>query len=375
MRRYLPVIGVVAIVAGLALVKVAQIRLLIGTGKAAQAAGPPPEHVATARATEARWETLLKAVGSVATMRGVTISSEVPGVITRIRFESGAHVEKGDPLLELDANVERAQLAASSARRALAATTLARTESLVATGSLPRTQLETDRSAFAVAAADAAALAAQIERKIVRAPFAGKLGIRAVNLGQYLNPGTPITDLESTDAQYVDFSVPQEHLAVVKPGTKVRLAVRGVEGLVGGTVGAIDPTVDPVARALNVRASTPDPSHVLRPGMFVDVAVVLPEQRGVIALPATALLHASFGDSVFVIEQRAGPGGAPAKFVRQQFVRAGEMRGDFVAIEQGVQAGDEVVVAGAFKLRNGARVEVDEHAAQPASSAPRPENR
>lgn len=375
MRRYLPVIGVVAIVAGLALVKVAQIQLLIRTGKAAQAAGPPPEFVSTAIAKEEQWESLLKAVGSVATVRGVTISSEVPGVVAAIHFESGALVKKGERLLELDAGVERAQLAASRSRQALAATTLARTESLVRSGSLPATQLENDRSAFAVAAADVASLTAQIDRKIVRAPFAGRLGIRAVNLGQYLNAGTAITDLESTDAQYVDFTVPQQHLAVVKPGTQVRLAIRGVEGLVGGTVGAVDPAIDPISRAISVRASTPDVTHALRPGMFVDVAVVLPEQKGVVALPATALVHASYGDSVFVVERREGPGGAPAKFARQQFVRTGAMRGDFVAIEQGVHAGEEVVVAGAFKLRNGARVEVDEHAAPRASAAPSLENR
>jgi membrane fusion protein (multidrug efflux system) len=374
-RRYLPVLGVVAIVAGLALVKVAQIQLLIGTGKAAQAAGPPPEYVSTARAQEEHWESLLRAVGSVATVRGVTVSSEVPGVVAAIHFESGATVKKGDRLLELDANVERAQLAASSARRALAATTLARTETLVRTGSLPATQLESDRSAFAVASADVATLTAEIERKIVRAPFDGRLGIRAVNLGQYLNAGAPITDLESADAQYVDFTLPQQHLALVKLGAPVRLAIRGIVGLVGGTVGAVDPTIDPVARAISVRASTTDTLHALRPGMFVDVAVVLPSTHGVITLPATALVHASYGDSVFVVEPRAGPGGAPAKFVRQQFVRAGEMRGDFVAIEQGVQAGEEVVVAGAFKLRNGARVEVDDRVAPRASADPRPENR
>jgi membrane fusion protein (multidrug efflux system) len=369
------VIGVVAIVAGLAIVKVAQIQLLIRTGKAAQAAGPPPEFVSTAIAKEERWESLLQAVGSVATVKGVTLSSEVPGVVAAIHFESGALVKKGDRLLELDAGVERAQLAASRSRQALAATTLARTASLVRSGSLPATQLENDRSAFAVAAADVASLTAQIDRKVVRAPFAGRLGIRAVNLGQYLNAGTAITDLESTDAQYVDFTVPQQHLAEVKPGTEVRLAIRGVEGLVGGTVGAVDPTIDPVSRAISVRASTPDATHALRPGMFVDVAVVLPEQKGVVALPATALVHASYGDSVFVVEHRGGPGGAPAKFARQEFVRTGAMRGDFVAIEQGVHAGEEIVVAGAFKLRNGARVEVDEHATPRASAAPNPENR
>jgi len=359
---------VLVIIGALAFVKAAQIGKLMRAGKAAEAAGPPPEVVATAIAGDETWESTLTAVGSVETAKGVTLSVEVPGVVSAIRFESGAMVNKGDVLLELEANVEKSQLAAATARRKLAASNLARNEQLLATGTLAGAQLDSDRAALKTADADAAALQAQIARKTLRAPFSGKLGIRAVNLGQYLSPGTTVTALETTETQYVDFTLPQRHLAAVTIGNPVRIEV-GKE-TVDGAITAIDPTIDPITRSLRLRANTPDQEKKLRPGMFVAVAVVLPTKRKVVAVPVTAIVHASYGDSLFVVEP-----GTSGKIARQQFVRTSDTRGDFVAVDEGLKIGEEVVVAGAFKLRNGAPVAVNNDVKPAASAAPKPENR
>lgn len=375
MRALLPIVVVLVLVGALALVKFTQIGMLMKAGKAAEAAGPPPEVVATAVAAEDTWETTLPAVGSVETAKGVALSVEVPGVVTALRFESGAVVKKGDVLLELESNVERSQLQAAVARQALAASNVTRKEKLLASGTIAIAELEGDQAALKTAEADVAALQAQIARKTLRAPFAGKLGIRAVNLGQYLSPGTTVTTLETSDSQFVDFTLPQQHLGEVAIGNPVRIRQGGADDggvatTVDGAIVAIDPTVDPVTRSLRLRADVPDPEKRLRPGMFVEVSVVLPKKRAVISVPITAIVHASYGDSVFVVEP-----GKSGKIARQQFVRTGETRGDFVSIEQGVTARQEIVVSGAFKLRNNAAITVNNDVKPAASVAPQPENR
>jgi membrane fusion protein, multidrug efflux system len=373
MRYVWPILGVILLIAGLSFVKWKQIDTLMKAGKAAESAGPPPEVVSSAKATRETWESTIPAVGTVETLKGVTLSNDAPGVVVAIRFESGATVKKGDVLMELDASVERAQLASATARKRLATSTLARTRALVAAGTLTAVQLEADEAALRTAEADVATLNAQIARKTVRAPFGGVLGIRSVNLGQYLNPGTAITVLQAIDVPFVDFTLPQERLDDVAVGTAVRL-VFGGQTPVEGSIAAIDRTIDPISRAIHIRATAADKADKLRPGMFVNVMVVLPKQRSVVSIPATAIVHASYGNSVFVIEAKEG-GSAPARVVRQQFVRTGETRGDFVAIEDGIKENEEVVTAGAFKLRNGVRVVVnnDDVKLDPKLS-PRPEN-
>lgn len=373
MRPVVPVVGVLAVVAGLALIKAKQISTLVHFGKAAEAAGPPPESVGSSIARADTWETTIPATGSVESFKGVALSLEVAGTVSAIRFESGATVKKGDILVELESKVERAQLASANARRQLAAETLARNEKLVATGTLAAAQLDTDQAVMKSATSDIAALEAQIARKTLRAPFDGKLGIRAINLGQYLAAGTLVTDIETPEAQYVDFTLPQARLAEVSVGTPVRFTVEGGKEPIAGTVSAIDPTVNPVTRSLKLRASAPAAGNRLRPGMFVQVAVVLPEKRKVVAIPATALVRASYGNSVFVVEP--APNGKAGKVARQKFVRSGEMRGDFIAIDTGLADGEEVVIAGAFKLRNGMPVAIDNSVAPASSLAPMPENR
>ena len=385
LKRFLIAAAICLLVIGvLAGVKFAQISALIASGKAAQAAGPPPQAVGTDVATAGVWESVLEAVGSVTAARGVTISNESPGVVRAIRFTSGAKVRAGQVLVELDATVERAQLASLKARLGLAATTAGRTRFLSEKGALTKVQLETDEAQLKTTSADVAALEAQIARKIVRAPFAGKLGLRSVNLGQYLNPGTAITVLESTEAVVVDFTIPQQELARVPVGAKVRVVLPGTQPptTLEGKIAATEPNADPATRAVKLRASLDDEKAQLRPGMFVNVAVLLPEQVKVVSVPGIAIARAPYGDSVYVVEDRKDEKGAPvpgfdgkpAKLARQQFVRVGHARGDFVAILEGITAGQEVVTLGGFKLRNGAPIMVNNQVKLSPSQTPKPEN-
>ncbi|HEY3355200.1 MAG TPA: efflux RND transporter periplasmic adaptor subunit [Polyangia bacterium] len=382
--RYLVAIGTVLVVmGGLAGVKFKQVSSLIQVGRAMAKAGPPPEAVATAQAHEQSWQGTVAAVGSVSPANGVTVANEVAGLVTAIRFQSGALVKRGQPLVMLDTSVEQAQLAAARARKELAATTAGRSRALKQEGAIPGAQLDTDESALRTSSAEAAALRAQIERKTVRASFSGRVGIRLVNVGQYLNPGTPIAVLQAVDALYVDFTLPQQHLQDVTVGMPVRATFEGAAGPVAGTIAAIDPALDSATRTIKLRAAVGTAADGLRPGMFVNVAVVLRAAEPRVVIPATAVVHAAYGDSVFVVENARdergtlvpGPGGQPAKVARQQFVRLGESRGDFVAVDQGVTAGQEVVIAGAFKLHNRAPVVVNNDVKPNPQLAPHPINR
>ncbi|MET0285046.1 MAG: efflux RND transporter periplasmic adaptor subunit [Polyangiales bacterium] len=380
MRYVLPILGLLLLVGALGGIKFAQISSLIAAGAAAEAAGPPPEAVATDKAENLSWEGNLAAVGSVVAERGVTVSNEVPGVVTRILFESGATVKKGQVLVEIDSAVERASLATLRARRELALTNVQRTRKLAESNTITLAKVDQDENQLKTSDAEIAQLQAQIDRKTVRAAFAGRLGIREVNLGQYLNPGTELTTLESLDSVFVDFTLPQQVLHDVTIGLPVNLKVSGETAQEAtGAVAAVDPSIDNTTRTIRVRASVPNPGQKLRPGMFVDVKVVLPTRGAVIAIPATSVVHASYGDSVFIVEAPkadAKPAPAPgAKVARQQFVRLGESRGDFVAVLDGVKVGEEVVSAGAFKLRNGSAVIVNNSVKPGAKVNPTPENR
>jgi membrane fusion protein (multidrug efflux system) len=372
------------VIGGLATVKYSQISSLMKMGAEMGKAGPPPEAVSSTAAQEQDWEGTLSAVGSIAPVKGVAVSNDAPGVVARIDFESGAVVRAGQVLVELDTSVERAQLASAQARRDLAVLTASRSRSLVSSGSISQSQLDGDEAQLKTATTDMGALQAQIDRKIVRAPFAGRLGIRAVNLGQYLNPGTTLTVLEAIDSVFVDFSLPQQRLPDIKVGTPVRIVIDGADGLASdGTIVAVDPTVDSTTRSVKLRAGVPNKQEKLRPGMFANVSVVLPDKGKIVTVPSTAVIHAPYGDSVFIVEDKKdattgavvqGPDGKPLKAARQQFVRLGEARGDFVAIVDGVTAGQEVVSAGAFKLRNGSGVTIVPDVKPAAQLNPRPEN-
>jgi membrane fusion protein (multidrug efflux system) len=382
-KYFVVMLGVLALLGGLGGIKAAQINSLMAYGRAAAAMGPPPEVVGTSEAKDETWENRLFSVGTIAPARGVTVSNDSPGVVSVIKFQSGQTVRHGQILVELDSRVERAELASLQAQLRLARVSAGRSRALFKDNAVPKAQLDNSESALQSATANAAALQAQIDRKIVRAPFDGRLGIRLVNLGQYLNPGTAITDLQSSDANYVDFTLPQQQLEQLAVGMVVRIN----EGLPGpraeAAIAAIDPTLDPVTRSGRVRAAVKKTDGVVSPGMFVNVSVVLPEKRRVTMVGATSLIHASFGDSVFAVEDRrddrgavvTGADGKPAKVARQQFVKTGEARGDFVEIVEGVKQGQEIVAQGAFKLRNGAAVMVNNSVKVEPQLAPRPDNR
>lgn len=389
MRWLIAIVGIVVVIVTLGAIKGAQIGKMIGFGKQMEKDGPPPEAVSTAVADEQAWEGTLTSVGSVASSKGVALAADVPGVVTRIHFESGGTVKQGDILVELDSNVERSQLATALARKQLANTTLGRTRALAEKGAISPAQLDADEASLRTSTTDVETIQAQIAKKTIRAPFAGKLGIRSVNLGQYLQPGTPITVLETEENVKVDFTLPQQRLGEVKVGMPVRITLENAEAAdasapptLDGAIAAVDPTVDATTRTIKLRADVKD-GDKLRPGMFVQVAVILPEKATSVTVPSTAVVHAPYGDSVFVVEEkkpdapglRTTPDGKPVKVARQQFVRVGNARGDFVSINDGVKKGEEIVSAGAFKLRNNAPITIEKTNQTQPQLAPRPENR
>lgn len=382
--RYLIVVGGLLLVVGtLVALKFAQISKLIAFGGEMEAAGPPPETVGAGVSKSETWENTLSAVGSIAGVKSVEVSNDSPGRVMKIRFESGAMVKKGQVLVELDTSVERAQLASARSRKHLAESTLKRSKALVAQKVATQAELEQNEAALETATTDSSAISAAIARKIVRAPFDGRLGIRSVDVGQYLNPGTTLTTLESIGGVFVDFTLPQQELEKVKEGMPVRVSIEGEKKTRMATLSAISPQLDGATRSLKLRATVEKDVDDLRPGMFVKVDVVLPEKKKVVTVPATAIIHASYGDSVFVVEPKPAdtPGaaetadGKPVKIGHQKFVKVGPARGDFVAILTGLSANEEVVTEGAFKLKNNAPIVIDNTLKLDPKLNPQPENR
>ncbi len=377
------ILGLLALVGTLGFIKFSQISSLMKMGAEYQKAGPPPESVGSGASKKEIWQSEVNAVGSIAPVKGVALSNDSPGVVSKINFESGQLVKEGQVLVELDTSVERAQLASAIVHHDLAIVNVNRSRALVKEQVTSQSQVDTDEANAKSSATDAQTIQAQIARKIVRAPFSGRLGIRAVNVGQYLNPGTTLTVLQAVGAVYVDFSIPQQQLDTMKVGMPVKVAIEGSsEPALDGVVAAVDPTIDSATRMIKLRATVPNAEDKLHPGMFANVAVVLPDQGAVVTIPQTAVVHASFGDSVFVIEDkkadapgaRTSPAGKPIKNARQQFVRLGQARGDFVAVLDGVTEGQELVTAGAFKLRNNSPIVVDNTVNTDPQLNPKPEN-
>lgn len=345
---------------------------------AAMAAGAqhqmPPQAVATAVAKSELWNPLLPAVGSLVSEQGVTLAPEVSGVLTRIAFESGAKVEAGAVLAQLDVSVEEAQLKAAEARAELARLNAARVRQLRTSDTLAQADWDAADAQLKQARADVEALQALIARKTIRAPFAGRLGIRQANLGQFLNNGNPIVTLESLDPIHVDFTLPQQRVADLATGQVVRVTADAAPGKVfAGKITALDSRVDPATRNVRIRATLTNEGEVLRTGMFAKVEVVLPADTPLVIVPVTAINYSTSGNTVFIVEPGSGPAGSP-RTVRQEVVRLGAQRGDFVAIVSGVKAGDEIVTDGAFKLRNGGAVIVNNALAPKPELAPKPAN-
>lgn len=372
-RRMILTVGVLlALVGALGFVKFRQIQSAMAAGASFQL---PPEAVTSIVAKQETWPATMSVIGTVEAVHGVTVAADLPGTVDKIRFESGQAVNAGDVLVELDTRQERAQLAALEAQRDLAKVNYARAEQLVKEGVVSRQEYDTSTAQQKQTEANVAEIRATIERKTIRAPFSGILGIRKVNLGQYLAAGNPIVSLQSLNPIYVDFGVPQQTAGQVRIGHTLHITSDDVAGqMFSGRVTASDSIVDEGTRNVTLQATLSNPQGKLRPGMFVNVDVGVGASRNVITLPASAISYAPYGDSVFVIADMKDKKGNTYRGVRQQFVKVDGTRGDQVAVVSGINAGDEVVTSGVFKLRNGAAVQVNNKVQPGNNPAPKPQD-
>lgn len=336
---------------------------------------PPPASVTTVIVRPEKWQPVLRMVGSLNAVNGVTMSADLAGIVSEIAFESGKSVKKGDLLVKLDTQQEEAQLRSAEARLALAQTDLERKRDLIEKKAIAQSDLDTSQSQVTQTQASVEEMKALVARKRLTAPFDGLAGIRQVSLGQYVNPGAPIVPLQSLDPIYVDFSVPQQNVSELAVGKKLRLSVSGLQGeQFEGQITAVDALVDEDTRNIRVQGTIKNPDHKLRPGMFADVEMLLPEKSGVLAIPSSAISYAPYGDSVYVVRERKESDGTKMTAVKQQVVQLGPKRGDQVSVMTGLKDGDEVVSAGVFKLRPGAPVRVD-NSVQPGNEKdPKPPN-
>lgn len=363
--------ALVALVGTLAGLKISQFSLM---GQAAKRE-IPAEIVTAADAKADRWQPTINTVGTLAAFQGVTVTTESSGIVDTIAFEAGTKVKAGDLLVKLDTSVLEAQLQAGQARCDLARVSAERTRELFASKSGSKADLDTAEAQLKQAVAEVASIQAQINQKQVRAPFDGRLGIRQINIGQYIDRGNAIVSLQSLDPIYVNFNLPQQQLAQVQTGMKVNMSVDAMPGRVfEGLITAVNPEIETATRNVRIQATFTNADERLRPGMFTSVSVVLPQIEDVVIVPVTAILYAPYGDSVFVIEEKLNEKGEKELVLSQRFVRLGKIRGDYVAIESGLKAGQKVVTSGVFKLRNNMKVQVDNKLAPEFSQSPTPGN-
>ena len=356
---------VVVVAVALGLVKGLQIGTMIAAGKSFV---PPPETISSAVAHEEKWQDTLPAVGSVTAAQGVIVSPEIAGTVSEIAFESGATVNQGDLLVKLDAASEEAQLRAAESQTEWAKVSAERLRKLQADKTVSQSELDQAEAALKQATANADTIRATIAKKNIRAPFAGRLGIRLVNLGEQLEVGKGIVSLQALTPVFVDFSLPQQNLSQLVTGLVVQVTSDSYPGTnFTGELAAINPDLNAMTRSVQLRAKLENADQLLRPGMFVHVAVVLPQAEAVLTVPATAVLSAPFGDAVYLIEPQVA-GGVTNLVAQQKFIRTGRTHGDFVSVESGLKAGDRVVTSGLFKLHNGSSVQEN----NAATDSPKP---
>ena len=359
-------------VGALGFVKFKQIQTAIAQGAAYQ---PPPEAVTTTVAVQEQWPSTINSIGTLAAVRGVTVSADLPGIVDQVLFESGDAVREGQTLAILDTRQEQAQMAAAEAQRVRARLNFNRMQELLDQQVISKAEYESATAQSYETEARVGEIRAAIERKTVRAPFSGILGIRQVNKGQYLAGGDPLVTLQSLNPIYVNVGVPQQAIGQVRVGRSVRITTESLGNVTfDGRVTAIDSVVDETTRNIQVQATLANPDGRLRPGMFVQTEMVLGANQPVIALPASAISYAPYGDSVFVVSDMKDDKGRTYRGVRQQIVRLGPARGDQIAVLSGIKAGEEIVTSGLFKLRNGAAVQVNNKVKPGNNSAPKPEN-
>jgi membrane fusion protein, multidrug efflux system len=364
------IVGLVVVVGLLVGIKAGQIVTMV---KAGEKFAPPPTAVSSAKVEETEWAATRPAVATLVAVHGVTLGAELPGTVREITFESGSFVKKGVVLVRLDTSTEEAQLGSAKADAALAKLNLDRARTLRASESSPQSELDAAEARAQQARSAMATLEANIAKKVIRAPFDGRIAIRQVELGQVVSPGTPVASLQSVTPIYADFWLPQQSIAELKAGQRVTLSTDAYPGATWqGQVTIVTPEVDPATRNVRVRATVPNGDGRLRPGMYGNVEVVSGEKRRTVIVPATAVLFAPYGDSVFALEEKKDDKGGTSTVARQKFVRLGERRGDYVAVVSGLSPGERVVSAGAFKLRNGMAVAVNDAQTPGAKLDPKP---
>ncbi len=365
-KAVLAVIGLFLILAG---IKVLQIVTMVSSKPPM-----PVETVTSAPVKEEDWAPTLSSVASVSAVQGAVVSAELSGTVSEIKFENGGVAKKGDVLVKLDTSSEAAQLRTAEADLEWARKDLERTRDLAVRKVISKAELDAAESKFKQKEGTVDNMRAMITKKEVRAPFDGQLGIRQVNVGQTINAGQQVVSLQSLDPVYVDFALPQQHLPKLSTGLETHVRTDAVEGReFVGKLTAINSAVDIVTRNVSLQATLENPDHTLRPGMFAKVEVVLPEKHKTLVIPGSAVSYAPFGDSVFLIEKKKDPKtGKESQVIRQQFVRIGEARGDFVSVTTGLKAGETVVGTGVFKLRNGMAVTINNDLAPKPQLNPTP---
>jgi membrane fusion protein (multidrug efflux system) len=361
-----------AVVFGFGFVKFTQIQGFMTLAKSG-AFEPPPTAVTTDVAKESEWQPTLQSVGSITAVNGVNISTDLAGIVRQIAFESGNKVRSGDLLVRLDTVQEEAQLHQSEAQRDFAAVTLKRDKDLVEKHAIAQSDYDNAEAAFRQSQAAVDQFNALIARKTLRAPFDGVTGIRQVNLGQYLKEGDMVVTLQAFDPIYVNFSLPQQDLSKLAVGQSVILHVDAFEDQsFQGKITAINSLVDQATRNIQVQATFSNSDLRLRPGMFAKVSVIMNEKQNVVAIPATAIHYAPYGDSIFIVSEMKDPQGKEYKGVKEQFIKTGQTRGDMITVTSGLKPGDEVVTSGVFRLKSGAHVNVNNQIKPGTDLAPNP---
>lgn len=382
-RVILVVVAILVVVGILGAIKVHQVQGMIALAKSG-AFEPPPVAVTTVVARAARWQPTLPAIGSLEAVQGVTVSADLPGIVKEIRFESGAEVKAGDLLVRLNVDQEQAQLAAAEAQRDLATFNLNRQRDLRTKNTNSQSDLDNADATSRQMEAMVSNARAAIDRKTIRAPFAGVLGIRRASLGQYLNSGDPVVSLQSMDPIYVNFSLPQQNMRDFAVGSEVEVRTDATaDEVFKGKLTAINSLVDSATRNFQAQATLANGGGKLRPGMFANVEVILAGDGNVLPVPASAISYAPYGNSVYVLVRDlkipADPADPATKdkvlplAVRQQFVKLGKTRGDLVAIISGLKEGQEIVSSGVFKLQNSGAVQINNTVKPGAEENPQPD--
>jgi membrane fusion protein (multidrug efflux system) len=363
------VLGLILALVLLAAIKAMQIRKMM-----AMPMVMPPTTVSSVQVKQEDWPPIFSSIGTISAVQGATVSAELAGTVAEVKFENGGVAKKGDVLVRLDASSEEAQMKSAEADLELARSDLSRARDLATRNVVSKAELDAAESKFKQKEGVVNNMRSMISKKQVLAPFDGQLGIRQVNVGQTITAGQQVVSLQALDPLYVDFALPQQDLPKLSPGLEVRVHTDVVAGReFPGKLTALNSSVDPVTRNVTLQATIENKDHALRPGMFAKIDVLLPDKQQTLIVPGTAVSYAPYGDSVFVIEKKKDEKtGKESQVLRQQFVRVGEARGDFVSITKGLEGGEQIVGTGVFKLRNGIPVVINNDLAPKPQLNPKP---